>query len=67
MPLQHAFWAASLVAAGWLLPIGMWRMLAYRSEQVDHTPGMRLVAVIALSLGVLAATCFVIMTVVIVS
>lgn len=66
MDLLHAAWAASLIAAGWLLPIGMWRMLAYRSGEVDHTPGMRMVAVIALGLGACAALVLIALTVVIV-
>lgn len=63
MDPKYAAWAASLVATGWLLPMGVWRMLAYRSEQVDHTPGMRMVAILALGLGALAAACFIGLTI----
>ncbi|WP_313404499.1 hypothetical protein [Aeromicrobium sp.] len=46
---------ATALATGWLLPMGVIRMLAYRSEEVDHTPGMRNVAILALTLGCLSA------------
>lgn len=65
MDLQHAAWAVSLVAAGWFLPVGAWRMLAHRSGQVDHTPGMRMVAVLALGLGIVAVVSFLVLTVLI--
>ncbi|NYG57172.1 hypothetical protein BJ980_000095 [Nocardioides daedukensis] len=63
METIHVFWAASLIAAGWLLPIGIWRMMAYRSGQVDHTSGMRGVAVMALGLGIFATVMFVVLTI----
>lgn len=45
----------SLIATGWLLPIGVIRMLAYFSGQVDHTIGMRNLAVGVFAGGVVAA------------
>lgn len=51
----YAALAGTLIATGWLLPMGMIRMLAYRSGEVDHTPGMRNIAVLALALGCVAA------------
>lgn len=60
-----AAWVASLLATGWLLGVGGFRMVAHRSGQVDHTPGMRNVALTALALGALAAVAFVVLTVVI--
>jgi hypothetical protein len=51
-PLQVA-WAASLVTTLWALPLGFFRMLAYRSGEIDHTPTMRISAWFALSLGLL--------------
>lgn len=63
--LQFA-WAASVVATAWFLAVGAIRMLAYRSGQVDHTPGMRNVAIMALSLGAVSAVCLVVFTVLIV-
>lgn len=64
--LQFA-WVASVVAMGWFLPIGAIRMLAYRSGQVDHSLGMRNVAVLALALGGVATVCMIVLTVLIVT
>lgn len=47
--------AAAALITGMTLPAGVWRVLAYRSGQVDHTPGMRNVAILALGLGVASA------------
>lgn len=58
-------WAVSLVATGWFLAIGTIRMLAYRSGEVDHTPGMRFVAALTLALGGIAAAALIILTIVI--
>jgi len=65
MGALEAAWAASVVATAWLLTVGMVRLVAHRSGQVDHTPGMRNVALLALSLGVLAAICMIVLTVLI--
>lgn len=62
MDLVQAGWMASLVSAGWLLPVGAIRMLAYRTGEVDHTPGMRFVAVLALSLGAVAVVVFLVLS-----
>ncbi|MDP9822471.1 hypothetical protein [Nocardioides massiliensis] len=48
--------AAAALITGMTLPAGVWRILAYRSGQVDHTPGMRNVGILALSLGIVSAT-----------
>lgn len=66
MSTLYAAWAATLVTAAWLLPIGAIRMLAYRSGEVDHAPGMRNVALMALGLGAVALIACVVITVVIV-
>lgn len=58
-----AFWLASIAAAVWLLAVGAIRILAYRSG-TDRTAGMRGVAVMALSLGAVAAIAAVILSVV---
>ncbi len=50
----YAALAATLVAAAWLLPVGFIRFLAYQSGSPDHTPGMRNIAIMALSLGGIA-------------
>lgn len=55
-------WGGSAIAAFLLLPVGAIRMVAYRSGQVDHTPTMRFVARLALTLGGLALAVFVAMT-----
>lgn len=46
--------AATVVAAGWFLAVGTIRLLAYRSGSVDHTAGMRFVALMSLGLGAVA-------------
>ncbi|MBA4609558.1 hypothetical protein H1W00_13815 [Aeromicrobium sp. Marseille-Q0843] len=51
----YAALAATLIATGWLLPMGVIRMLAYRSGEVDHTKGMRNIAILALTLGIVSA------------
>lgn len=60
-----ASWIAAIVAAVWLLVVGAIRLLAYRSG-TDRTKGMRGVAVMALSLGAVAALIAVILSVVLV-
>ena len=52
-PAQVA-WVVSLVVAGGLLPVGIVRMVIYRSGEVDHTPTMRSVAWFALITGAAA-------------
>ena len=63
---------AALTAAmivGWLdfLPIGVIRMIAYASGQVDHTPGMRGLALATLGTGVVAAVAMVALTIAVVT
>lgn len=41
----------SLMAALWFVPIGLIRLLAYRSGEIDHTEGMHNVARTILTLG----------------
>lgn len=54
-PTLYAALAATVIGTAWLLPMGAIRMLAYRSGEIDHTPGMRRIAMLALSLGCLFA------------
>lgn len=63
MSIVEAAWAVSGVVAFLLLPVGAVRMVAYRSREVDHTPGLRSVAVFALSLGGAALVVFLGLTV----
>lgn len=55
-------WALSFIATAWFLPIGAIRMIAYVSGQVDHTPGMRRLAVATLATGAGAAVVMVSLT-----
>ncbi len=59
-------WSVSVVVFGWLLMVGVIRLLAYRSGQVDHDPGMRFVAVLALGLAAVAAATMLVLTILIV-
>jgi len=54
--------ALSFIATAWFLPIGAIRMIAYASGQVDHTPGMRRLAIATLGTGVAAAVVLVALT-----
>jgi hypothetical protein len=51
-------WALSFMAAMWFLPLGAFRLIIYRSGQVDHTPGMQKVARTILMIGVVALVLF---------
>ncbi|GAA4686867.1 hypothetical protein [Nocardioides nanhaiensis] len=51
MTLLPALTVLFIVWTAVTLPVGAWRLLAYRSGQVDHTPGMRNVAYLALTLA----------------
>jgi len=55
-------WAASGIAAFMLLPVGAIRLLAYRAGDVDHTPAMRTVALLALGLGTVALAAFLLLS-----
>ena len=57
----EAVWTGALVVAVVLIPVGAFRMLAYRSG-VDHTRGMYGVALLALGLGAVALAVLVTMT-----
>lgn len=58
MSTAQLLWAASGVCAFMLLPVGAIRLLAYRSGDVDHTPALRAVALLALALGSSALVAF---------
>ena len=55
-------WAASGICAFLLLPVGAIRMVAYRSGEVDHTPALRSVALLALGLGTAGLVVFAALT-----
>ncbi|HSE71534.1 MAG TPA: hypothetical protein VLA97_12310 [Nocardioidaceae bacterium] len=48
-------WGLSLLITLTALPVGMVRLLAYRSGEIDHTRTLLVAAVVAMSIGVLAA------------
>lgn len=50
----------AVIVTGMTLPAGVWRMAAYRSGQVDHTRGMRGVALLALGMGLAGAVTLVV-------
>ncbi len=58
MSAATLLWAVSGITALLLLPVGAFRMLAYRSGETDHTPALRAVAVMALGIGGVAALVF---------
>lgn len=58
----YAALLATLITAGWLLPVGLIRVLAYRSGGPDSTPGMRKLAIFALGLGCVAIVAALIIT-----
>jgi hypothetical protein len=51
MDALQVVWGASLVVTLVALPMGLVRMLAYRSREVDHTRTMLVAAWVALGLG----------------
>lgn len=63
MSVAGVIWVASLIAALGLLPVGLLRLVAYRSGGVDHTAGLHLVARLALAGGALALLVFIAVTV----
>ena len=63
MTAAQVAWVVSLVVAGAMLPVGVIRLVVYRSGQVDHTRGMRNVALFAVGTGIVAGAVFVALTV----
>lgn len=55
-------WAVAGICAVLLLPVGAFRMLAYRSGEVDHTRALRSVALLALVVGGAAFVTFAALT-----
>jgi hypothetical protein len=49
-------WGVSVIVTVVALPMGVVRMLAYRSHEIDHTPTMQVAAWFALGLGLLGLT-----------
>jgi hypothetical protein len=63
MTTAQTLWAVCGIIAFLLLPVGAFRMLAYLSGEVDHTPTMRAVARMALGVGGAALVVFLALTV----
>ena len=61
MSTAQLVWAVSGICAFMLLPVGAVRLLAYRSRQVDHTPPLRAVALLAVGLGTAALAVFLVL------
>ena len=51
-------WSIALIVTAGTLPPGLVRAVAYRSGSIDHTPGMRTVAVVVLTVGLVGLLCF---------
>lgn len=62
MSAVQIIWAVAGICALLLLPVGAFRMLAYRSGETDHTPALRFVALLALGLGALGFVVFLVLT-----
>jgi hypothetical protein len=62
MTTLQAAWGAALIASLWFVPVATIRVLAYRSGEVDHTKGMRTVAVIATVGAVVSVGALVVLT-----
>ena len=58
MSTAQALWAVCGITALLLLPVGAFRMVAYRSGETDHTPTLRTVALLALTVGGVALVGF---------
>ncbi|AIY19370.1 hypothetical protein ACIRN4_02940 [Pimelobacter simplex] len=56
-------WSIALIVTAGTLPAGVVRTLAYRSGEVDHTPGMRMVATVAMAVGTVGLVCLVALSV----
>jgi hypothetical protein len=56
-------WGACLIVTLIALPMGVMRMLAYRSREIDHTSTMRTAAWFALGLGLLGLAGLVVVSV----
>jgi hypothetical protein len=63
MSALQVAWGAALVVTVWALPMGVVRLLAYRSGETDHTPTMRTAALFALAVGLLGLGCLVVLSV----
>lgn len=63
MSTAQLLWAVTGISAFLLLPVGAIRLIAYRSGEIDHTPALRAVALLALGLGGAALAAFLGLTV----
>ena len=63
MDLVTFAWLVSLIAAAWLMPLGIIRVLGYHAGDTDRTPGMRPLARLTVALAVAATAVFFALTV----
>ena len=63
MSPAQVVWAVSLIVAVTMLPVGVVRMVIYRSGDTDHTRGLRNVALFAVGTGLVALVVCIAMTV----
>ncbi|WP_435741855.1 hypothetical protein [Nocardioides sp. SYSU DS0663] len=59
-PLEIALGVALIVTLG-ALPVGLFRMAAYRSGDIDHTRTMFIAAWFALGLGLVGLVCTIVL------
>ncbi len=52
-------WGVALIVTAGALPPGIIRTVAYRSGEIDHTPAMRTVAIVAMTIGLTGLVCLV--------
>jgi len=62
MTTLQAAWGAALIASLWFVPVATIRVLAYRSGEVDHTQGMRAVAIVATVCAAISVGALVVIT-----
>lgn len=60
-------WGMSLIVTLGALPVGILRMVVYRSGEIDHTRTMLIAARFALYLGLAALACLVVLSIVLVA
>lgn len=65
MDVLYIAWGLTFMAALWFLPLGVIRLIIYRSREIDHTRGMQKVALTFVTIGVVALVLFGILTVVV--
>ncbi len=61
-PLLY-LWGVSLIVTVGALPVGLFRMIVYRSGDIDHTPTMLTAARFALGLGLVGLVALAVLSV----